>query len=159
MSDFQPSPCFFSSVSLSSQEIVWYRIKATTTKTYQGWGGLWSRWGSVLVKCFGVCDVPSWIYGCFENTAPEGGFPVQALQAALPGLGVGTSAARHLPTEVLSTWHSCSAITRQDFPQCRQMGGILEQRSQTGDQMYFVRMHDNPNYMSHRWKLGDFMWY
>lgn len=43
----------------------------------------------MLVKCVDVCDVPSWIYGCFENTAPEGGFPEQALQAALPGLGVG----------------------------------------------------------------------
>ena len=104
----------------------------------------------MLVKCVDVCDVPSWIYGCFENTAPEGGFPEQALQAALPGLGVGTSAARHLPAEVLSTCHSSSAITWQDFLQCRQMGGILEQRSQTGDQMCFVCMYDNPNYMSHR---------
>ena len=56
----------------------------------------------MLVKCVAVCGVPSWVYGCFENTAPQGGFPVLALQAAPPGLGVGPGTVWHLLTDMLS---------------------------------------------------------
>lgn len=79
---------------------------------------------------------------------------MEALQAALPKtllLSVGhKSPSDALLADLLST--KPVKLHCRTSPQNKQMGNILEQRSQTGSQIYFVQMYDNQKHF----KIGRF---